>query len=224
MSPSASAPRYTVPGLGLDEGRQVIDLLTLRLHALNDLALTLKHIHWNVVGPHFIAVHEMLDPQTAAVREMADSAAERISALGGEPHGTPGALVAERTWDDYSVGRADAIAHLGALDLVYTGIIEDHRRAVQEAGGIDPITEDLLIEHLRGLEQFQWFVRAHLESGSGSLSNAGATTEEQAARRAAPQKAAAKRTPAKKTALPPAAKKTVKRAAKKTTASKRTTR
>ncbi|WP_424568176.1 Dps family protein [Streptomyces sp. CH-036] len=228
MSP-ARTPRYTVPGLGVDEGRQVIDILTLRLHALNDLALTLKHIHWNVVGPHFIAVHEMLDPQTASVRDMADAAAERISALGGEPNGTPGALVRERTWDDYSVGRADAIAHLGALDLVYTGIIEDHRDAVEKAGEIDPVTEDLLIEHLRGLEQFQWFVRAHLESSSGTLSNAGADTEEAAAEAASPKRAAAKRTPAKKTALPApakktAAKKTAKKAVKKTTASRRTTR
>ncbi|MFF8434483.1 Dps family protein [Streptomyces bacillaris] len=224
MSP-ARTPRYTVPGLGVDEGRQVIDLLTLRLHALNDLALTLKHIHWNVVGPHFIAVHEMLDPQTAAVRDMADAAAERISALGGEPQGTPGALVKERTWDDYSVGRADAIAHLGALDLVYTGIIEDHRAAVEKVGGIDPVTEDLLIEHLRGLEQFQWFVRAHLESSSGRLSTAGADTEEAAAAAASPKRAAAGRTPAKKTALPAPARKatTKKTAAKKTTATKKAT-
>lgn len=223
MSP-ARTPRYTVPGLGVDEGRQVIDLLTPRLHALNDLALTLKHIHWNVVGPHFIAVHEMLDPQTAAVRDMADAAAERISALGGAPNGTPGALVRERTWDDYSVGRADAIAHLGALDLVYTGIIAGHREAVGKAGGIDPVTEDLLIEHLRGLEQFQWFVRAHLESSSGTLSNAGADTERAAAEAASPKRTAAKRTPAKKTALPAPAKKTARTAARKTTASGRTTR
>lgn len=196
MSPQSPTPRYTVPGLSIKEGGQVIDLLKLRLHALNDLALTLKHIHWNVVGPHFIAVHEMLDPQTLAVRDMADAAAERISALGGEPHGTPGALVAERTWDDYSVGRADALAHLGALDLVYTGIIEDHRKAAEKASSLDPVTEDLLIEHLRSLEQFQWFVRAHLESSSGSLTTADSKTEEQAAEAAGPTP----RIPAKKTA------------------------
>ncbi|WP_299531564.1 Dps family protein [uncultured Streptomyces sp.] len=204
MSPLDSTPRYTVPGLSEKEGGQVIDLLRLRLHALNDLALTLKHIHWNVVGPHFIAVHEMLDPQTAAVREMADAAAERISALGGEPQGTPGVLVAERTWDDYSIGRADALAHLGALDQVYTGIIEDHRKATEEVGEIDPVTEDLLIEHLRGLEQFQWFVRAHLETSSGTLTTEGSTTEQGAA--AAAKKTAKAAPPAKKTAAKKAAK------------------
>ncbi|MET7646740.1 DNA starvation/stationary phase protection protein [Streptomyces sp. NPDC005426] len=200
----AGGPQYTVPGLSTKDSKQIISLLSMRLHALNDLALTLKHIHWNVVGPHFIAVHEMLDPQTAAVRGMADDTAERISALGGEPHGTPGILVAERTWDDYSLGRADAMAHLGALDLVYTGIITGHRSALGKAGDIDPVTEDLLIEHLRSLEQFQWFVRAHLESTGGSLSTAGTRTERQAAEAASPaRRTAAKRT-AKKTGRPKA--------------------
>lgn len=178
---SASTPRYTVPGLSVQDAASIIELLQQRLHSLNDLHLTLKHVHWNVVGPHFIAVHEMLDPQVDRVRGMADDVAERLAALGGVAHGTPGALVAERTWQDYSVGRADAIAHLGALDLVYTGVLEDLRAAVKTVGELDPATEDLLIEQLRGLEQFQWFVRAHLETAGGTLSTADATTEKEAA-------------------------------------------
>ncbi|MER5387246.1 DNA starvation/stationary phase protection protein [Streptomyces sp. NPDC002688] len=181
------APRYTVPGLAVQDAGSLIEVLQQRLHALNDLHLTLKHVHWNVVGPHFIAVHEMLDPQVDRVRAMADDVAERLAALGGIAHGTPGVLVEERTWKDYSVGRADAIAHLGALDLVYTGLIEDLRAAVKTVGEIDPVTEDLLIEQLRDLEQFQWFVRAHLETAGGTLTTADATTESEAAQQAMEQ-------------------------------------
>jgi starvation-inducible DNA-binding protein len=112
---------------------------------------------------------------------MADDVAERLAALGGVAQGTPGSLVKERTWDDYSIGRADAIAHLGALDVVYTGILESLREAVEVAGEIDPATEDLLIEQLRDLEQFQWFVRAHLESAGGTLATADASTEKDGA-------------------------------------------
>ena len=79
------APKYTVPGMSVQNAGGVIQLLSLRLHALNDLALTLKHVHWNVVGPHFIAVHEMLDPQVEAVRGMVDETAERISTLEESP-------------------------------------------------------------------------------------------------------------------------------------------
>ncbi|ALO98713.1 DNA polymerase sliding clamp subunit [Streptomyces hygroscopicus subsp. limoneus] len=181
--PERFTPAYTVPGVEREAAGRLIGVLRTRLHALNDLHLTLKHVHWNVVGPHFVAVHEMIDPQVDRVREMADDVAERIAALGGVAQGTPGALVAERSWEDYSIGRADAIAHLGALDLVYTGVIEDVRAAVKVAGEIDPATEDLLIEQLRDLEQFQWFVRAHLENAGGTLATSGARTEQEAARR-----------------------------------------
>ncbi|MEZ5298351.1 MAG: hypothetical protein R2697_19390 [Ilumatobacteraceae bacterium] len=44
----------TVPGLGDDASTRTIELLQHRLVALLDLQLTLKHIHWNVVGVNFI--------------------------------------------------------------------------------------------------------------------------------------------------------------------------
>lgn len=185
--PKDEGPAYTVPGVSREDSSEIIALLQQRLHALNDLHLTLKHIHWNVVGPHFIAVHEMIDPQVDQVRSMTDDLAERISTLGGVPKGTPGALVAERSWDDYSIGRAEAIEHLGALDLVYTAVVGDHRAAMDATEALDPVTQDMLIEQLRGLELFQWFVRAHLESSGGRLSTRGAASEKAAAEQAGSQ-------------------------------------
>jgi len=178
-------PKYTVPSLTPQEGADVAAVLQQRLDALNDLALTLKHIHWNVVGPHFIAVHEMIDPQVDAVRLMVDAIAERIATLGVAPVGTPGALVKNRTWDDYSIGRDSAIAHLGALDVVYVGVITDHRKAAADTEETDPVTNDLLIGHLHELELFHWFVRAHLESVGGALTTGSASTEKTSAKKAA---------------------------------------
>jgi starvation-inducible DNA-binding protein len=180
----SSSPKYTVPGVEPRDAVEIIGLLQDRLNALSDLALTLKHIHWNVVGPHFIAVHTMLDPQVDAVRLMVDATAERIATLGSAPYGTPGALVSGRSWDDYSLGRADAIAHMGALDVVYGGIIEAHRKAIEATEEPDPVTQDMLIGQAGQLEQFHWFVRAHLESASGTLSTNGAKTEHAGASRA----------------------------------------
>ena len=182
VTSDADAP-LTVPGLDTTTGHAVADALQMRVHALNDLQLTLKHAHWNVVGPHFIGVHEMLDPQIDGVRAMVDVLAERMSTLGVPPNGLPGALVAARTWDDYDLHRADTTAHLAALDLVYAGVIEDHRAAI-EAVGDDPVTEDILIGQTGDLEQYQWFVRAHLQGTSGALASAGAEDEVGAARKA----------------------------------------
>jgi starvation-inducible DNA-binding protein len=175
---------YTVPGMKSDDAERVVKLLQDRLNALNDLALTLKHVHWNVTGPNFIAVHTMLDPQVDAVRAMVDETAERIATLGGSPTGTPGALVRERDWDDYSIGRAGTLEHLGALDVVYTGIIDAQRRTVDATEDLDPVTQDMLIGHSAQLEQFHWFVRAHLEAPDGSLTTGTAKTEKTAAKRA----------------------------------------
>lgn len=161
---------YTVPGLSNENGHSVAETLQLRLHAMNDLQLTLKHAHWNVVGPSFIGVHEMLDPQIDLVRGFADEIAERMSTLGVAPNGLPGALVAQRTWEDYGVDRANTQTHLRAIASVYDGIIADHRSAIEKVGEIDPITEDLLIAQTAELEKFQWFVRAHLEDGNGDIS------------------------------------------------------
>ena len=173
---------FTVPSLEMGEGAAVATLLQDRLVALADLGATLKHIHWNVVGPHFVSIHQMLDPQYAGVQRMTDDFAERIATLGGVPRALPGAIVAQRSWDDYELGRADAIAHLGALDLVYSGVISDHRAAIQAISDVDPISEDVLIESTRELEKYQWFVRSHLEDWAGGMSTAGAVTEMAAAR------------------------------------------
>jgi len=110
--------------------------------------------------------------------------AERIATLGVSPQGTPGALVAARDWDDYSVGRAGAIEHLAALDLVYTGVISSTREVAAAVEDDDPVTNDLLIGQLGQLEKFQWFVRAHLENAGGELSSAGARSETEAAAKA----------------------------------------
>ena len=157
---------YTVPGLAQTNGHEIAGLLQVRLYALNDLQLALKHVHWNVTGPHFIAVHEMIDPQVETVRGFVDDTAERIATLGGSPSGRTGELVAKRHWEDYPLGKADSMDHLKELDKVYTGVIEDHREVLAKAGQVDPITEDLLIAQVGELELFQWFIRSHLERSS----------------------------------------------------------
>lgn len=175
---------FTAPGLTEDSAATVVKTLQERLSALNDLHLTLKHIHWNVVGTNFIGVHEMIDPQVELVRGYADTLAERIATMGASPQGTAKAIEDNRSWDDYSLGRDSVQAHLGALDLVYVGVIKSHRDAIETTGKIDPVTEDILIGQTAELEKFHWFVRAHLESYTGELANAGATTEKEAAEKA----------------------------------------
>jgi len=160
----ATSKSYSsVPYLTAAESAAIIKALQQSLYALNDLHLTLKHVHWNVEGPNFIAVHEMLDPQVDDVRLMADAIAERIAMLGGVPDGRPGPLVKHRTWGEYPVGRANATEHLQALAKFFDEIIAVEHHATEVAGdNNDLVTEGLLTSQLEELEKYNWFVRAHL--------------------------------------------------------------
>lgn len=167
MAPNKAS--YTAPGLSKEAGSKVAAILQGRLNSYNDLHLTLKHVHWNVVGPSFIGVHEMIDPQVDAVRLNADEVAERIATLGSAPMGTVGAINKTRDWEDYPLGRATVPEHLAALDKVYDRVVAENRQAIADVEDLDLVTQDMLIGHTGGLEKFQWFVRAHLESATGKI-------------------------------------------------------
>jgi starvation-inducible DNA-binding protein len=134
-------------------GDEVAAMLQKQLSRYNDLHLTLKHVHWNVIGPNFIAVHQMIDPQVALIRGYADEAAERIATLGGSPKGTPDAIINDRTWPDYPCDRDCADVHLAALERVYSGVIEDTRENIRRLQDLDVVTQDILIGHAGELEK-----------------------------------------------------------------------
>ena len=75
------------------------------------------------------------------------------------------------------MARADSIAHLGALDLVYQGVISSHRKAMDAVEKSDQVSFDLLVGQTAILEKYHWFVRSHLADWAGGMANAGARTE-----------------------------------------------
>lgn len=173
---------YAPAGLSTGEAEKLGDILQERLASLVDLSLILKHVHWNVIGPGFIAVHEMMDDQVESVREMVDAIAERISTLGGVAAGLAGQIVEMRAADEeYALGRAPVMAHLGALDKVYERVGRGHREAIAQVADIDPVSEDLLIAQTASLELNHWFIRAHISDTDGRLTTEGASGQIDAA-------------------------------------------
>ena len=59
------------------------DLLNQQLADTVDLYTQVKQAHWNVKGPHFIALHELFDKLAEELEDPVDDMAERITALGG---------------------------------------------------------------------------------------------------------------------------------------------
>src|SRR2546425_9337357 len=57
--------------------RQMIDLCNARLADCIDLQTQTKQAHWNVKGPHFIALHELFGEINEDVEDYVDLIAER---------------------------------------------------------------------------------------------------------------------------------------------------
>lgn len=174
--------RYAPAGMDTGEAEKVGAILQERLASLIDLSLILKHVHWNVVGSGFLAIHELMDTQSDQTRQMIDEVAERITTLGGVAGGLAGQVVEMRSAaDEYALGRAPVMAHLGALDKVYERVGSGHREAIDQVANIDPITEDLLISQAAQLEMNHWFIRAHISDTDGRLATEGAVSQLDAA-------------------------------------------
>ena len=131
---------FVVPGLDEAASEKAIAILQNRLSQEQEAALVLKHAHWNVTGPNFIAVHEMLDPEVEAVLAQADETAERIATLGGTPDGRADAIVRNRTWKSFDAeGRVGTEEYLKALIEYYDAFIADDRKAIAELDELDVI-------------------------------------------------------------------------------------
>lgn len=173
---------YAPAGMDTGQAEKVGAILQERLASLIDLSLILKHVHWNVVGAGFIAVHQLMDQHTEDTRQMIDDIAERISTLGGVAAGLAGQVVDMRpASDEYALGRAPVMAHLGALDKVYERIGSGHREAIEQVSSIDPVSEDLLITQTAQLELNHWFIRAHISDTDGRLATEATMSQLEAA-------------------------------------------
>jgi starvation-inducible DNA-binding protein len=142
----------------------VIDVLNARLADSIDLALVTKQAHWNLKGPNFIAVHEMLDPMRAAIDGHVDVIAERIAQLDGTPLGTVQAVAKATSLEAYPTDIKKVPDHLAALAERFGKLANQVREDIDttdEAGDAD--SADILTAFSRDLDKNLWFLKSHLE-------------------------------------------------------------
>ena len=144
---------------------QVIDLLNQRLADAIDLGTQTKQAHWNVKGPHFIALHKLFDEIHHAVEDYVDLLAERVVQLGGIAVGTA-RMVAERSeLSEYPNAIAGGSEHVTALASALAEFGGHVRRAITETGDWgDQGSADICTEISRGVDKWLWFTEAHVQS------------------------------------------------------------
>ncbi|WP_426182915.1 Dps family protein [Microbacterium sp. TWP3-1-2b2] len=129
---------------------------------LQALTINGKQAHWHVRGANFIGVHELLDSVVANAGAFADTAAERIVALGLPIDARLSAVAAKAGSSAVPAGftqSADLIRHIVA-DI--DAILVDTKAAIDGLDEIDLTSQDVAIEIMRGLEKDRWFLVAHV--------------------------------------------------------------
>jgi starvation-inducible DNA-binding protein len=141
-----------------------IGVLNARLADSIDLALLTKQAHWNIKGPQFIALHEMIDSFRTEIDSHVDTMAERVVQLGGTALGTTQAVAATTTLARYPTDIYTTRDHLAALIERYGKVASSVRAAIDETGEAgDADTNDLLIAFSRALDKALWFLEAHIQ-------------------------------------------------------------
>lgn len=154
------------PEIGLKSNTKsaMIDLLNARLADAIDLALVTKQAHWNLKGPTFIAVHELLDTLRDDVDEHVDIIAERVAQLDGIALGTLQTVSKASKLAPYPTDIRKVSDHVGALVDRYAAVSKSTREGIDtadEAGDAD--TADIFTAFSRSLDKNLWFLKSHLE-------------------------------------------------------------
>jgi len=129
---------------------------------LEALVVNGKQAHWHVRGGSFIGIHELLDDVVSHAQEYADTAAERVVAL-GLPLDSRLATVAQKTTlpalsDGFQPWETTVAEVVGLIDAALVTV----RAAVTGLDEVDLSSQDVAIEIERGLTKDRWLLQAHI--------------------------------------------------------------
>jgi starvation-inducible DNA-binding protein len=145
---------------------KMVELLNARLADAIDLQTQMKQAHWNVKGPHFIALHELFDKVNEAVEEYIDEIAERCVQIGGQALGTARTVAKASSLAEYPTQISAGHEHVAAVSTALASFGKNVRAGIDKADEAhDKDTADIFTEVSRGIDQWLWFVEAHLEHG-----------------------------------------------------------
>jgi starvation-inducible DNA-binding protein len=144
---------------------EMIELLNQQLADAIDLGLQAKQAHWNVKGPHFVALHELFDKVAEEIEEFIDSIAERAVELGGVALGTAQVVAKSSRLPAYSPSILTGKEHVTELSNALATFGATARAAIDSAAKAgDAGTADLFTEVSRGVDKLLWLAEVHVQA------------------------------------------------------------
>ncbi|MDQ0645630.1 Dps family protein [Microbacterium murale] len=129
---------------------------------LQALTVNGKQAHWHVRGANFIGVHELLDTVVAHAGDFADTAAERIVALGLPIDARLSTVADKVAASSVPAGFTQSTELIRNIVADIDAILVDTKAAIDGLDEIDLTSQDVAIEIMRGLEKDRWFLVAHV--------------------------------------------------------------
>lgn len=130
----------------------LVDLISLELQC--------KQAHWNIKGERFRSLHLALDEVVTLARQNLDEVAERLATIGGTPDGRPSAVASTAGIAEIQGGHIKVDEAYGLMAETIQQVCDRMRANFDAVGEEDPVSEDVLIGIVSGLEQQAWFLRA----------------------------------------------------------------
>ena len=152
---TATAP---VPALPPTTAAHFLSPVVIDLEAL---VVNGKQAHWHARGANFIGIHELLDEVVEHAQGYADTAAERIIALGLPVDSRIGTVAKKNTLPELPDGFRsweNTVAEVvGQIDAALVTV-----RAAISGLENDAASQDVAVEIERGLTKDRWLLQAHV--------------------------------------------------------------
>jgi starvation-inducible DNA-binding protein len=160
---SAKTEKPTRIDIARPNRQKVEALLNQMLADLTDMAARTKHAHWNVTGPHFIALHEHFDGLHEVLEGHIDAVAERTAALGGFVTGRLSDAAGATRLPEFPAATREGMAVVRALSEALAQVANAAREGIEAAeADRDMVTSDLLTGVAGDLDKQLYFLESHL--------------------------------------------------------------
>jgi starvation-inducible DNA-binding protein len=145
-----------------DVAEEIGKQLQLTLVELIALSLAGKQLHWSAYGPGFLSAHRHLDQLVDEWRELEDTVAERAATVGIPPDGSAPAVVELADLRPLDPGFTQVDCAVERLCAQLWEVALRVRRRSELLRTLDAVSQDVLVDVGRKLEEQLWMTRAQL--------------------------------------------------------------